>query len=67
MKKKMLYAFATFILCLMISPMLANAWDGSGGGGNVNLTSCTSSWCFDFMYTSESGTAQTHAGAEDYV
>ena len=64
MKKKMLYAFATFILCVMISPMLANAWDGSGGGGNVNLTSCTSGWCFDFMYTSESGTAQTHAGAE---
>lgn len=64
MKKKMLYAFATFILCVMISPMLAHAWDGSGGGGNVNLTSCTSGWCFDFMYTSESGAAQTIAGAE---
>ncbi len=64
MKRKMMCALATFILCLIASPMLASAWDGSGGGGNVNLTSCTSGWCFDFMYTSESGAAQTVAGAE---
>lgn len=62
MKRKMMYVLGTFILCLMITPNVAKAWEGSGGGGGTNLQDCSSGWCFDFRYTSEQD--QVVAGAE---
>ena len=42
MKRKMMYVLGTFILCLMITPNVAKAWEGSGGGGGTNLQDCSS-------------------------
>lgn len=62
MKTNCKLIIGTFIICVCMMPFMVNAWDGSGGGGNIDLSKCSSGWCFDFLYTSEK--AFEVAGAE---